>query len=61
MDAGDGNELQEGVWTHVVVVHDGAKDNIYMNGAMAAEKNFPGNLNSTAKTLGIGYNIYDVG
>jgi chitodextrinase len=61
MDAGDGNELQEGVWTHVVFVHDGAKDIIYMNGAMAAEKNVPGNLNSTAKPLGIGYNIYDGG
>lgn len=55
MDSGAGNELQVGVWTHVVMVHDGAKDKIYMDGALAAEKDVTGDLNSTTQPLGIGY------
>jgi chitodextrinase len=61
MDAGDGNEVTVGVWTHMVFVHDGAKDLIYMNGVLANEKDVPGNLNSTTRPLGIGYNIFDGG
>ena len=61
MDSGDGNVLQAGVWTHLVMVHDGAKNLIYMNGALAAEKNVVGTLNSTTNVLGIGYNPIDGG
>jgi chitodextrinase len=55
MDAGDGNELVPGDWTHVAFVHDGTKDIIYINGAQVAEKDVPGTLNTTDKPLGIGY------
>ena len=61
MDAGDGNELQPGVWTHAVFVHDGTNDIIYINGVMAATKAVSGNLNSTTSPLGIGYNSYEGG
>ena len=61
MDAGGGNELVTGEWKHVVFVHDGTKDIIYMNGAQIAEKNVAGTMNSTTKSLGIGYNPIDVG
>lgn len=61
MDAGDGNELQVGVWTHVAMVHDGAQDKIYMNGVLANQKDVAGNLNATDKPLGIGYNIVEPG
>ena len=61
MDAGGGNELVAGTWTHVVFVHDGTKDLIYMNGAQAAEKAVSGTMNSTTKPLGIGYNPVDGG
>ncbi len=55
MDAGDGNELVIGEWRHVVFVHDGTKDIIYMNGAQVAEKDVAGTLNTTDKSLGIGF------
>ena len=61
MDAGGGNELPVGTWRHVVLVHDGAKDIIYMNGVQVAEKVVTGNLNNTTKPLGIGYNAVDGG
>ncbi|MCB9300549.1 MAG: T9SS type A sorting domain-containing protein [Lewinellaceae bacterium] len=61
MDSGDGNELQVGVWTHVVMVHDGAKDKIFMDGAMVAQKDVSGTLNSTTFPLGMGYNPVDGG
>ena len=61
MDAGAANVLPTGVWKHVVFVHDGAKDIIYMNGVEAANKNVSGTLNSTTKPLGIGYNAVDGG
>jgi chitodextrinase len=61
MDAGTGNELQVGVWKHVVMVHDGANDKIFMNGVMVAEKVVVGTLNATTKPLGIGYNPIDGG
>ncbi|MBK7337908.1 MAG: laminin G domain-containing protein [Saprospirales bacterium] len=59
MDSGAGNELQVGVWTHVVAVHDGAKDKIYLDGVLAAEKVVVGTLNSTTHPLGIGYDPID--
>ncbi len=61
MDAGDANALTPGVWKHLVFVHDGAKDIIYVNGVQAAEKNVTGTMNSTTKALGIGYNPIDAG
>ncbi len=61
MDSGDGNELQEGVWTHVVMSHDGAKDKIYLNGNLVADKDVTGELNSTVHPFGMGYNPIDGG
>lgn len=61
MDAGAGNELTPGVWKHMVFVHDGTKDLIYVNGVQVAEKNVSGTLNSTTKPFGIGYNVVDKG
>src|SRR4029078_9204151 len=46
---------------HLVFVHDGAKDIIYMNGVQVAEKDVPGILNSTTYPLGFGYNVIDGG
>ena len=39
----------------VVTVHDGARDLIYLNGILAAEKDVLGNLNTTTHPLGVGY------
>lgn len=61
MDAGGGNELVPGVWKHVVFVHDGTNDFIYMNGVQIAQKAVSGTMNSTNKPLGFGYNPIDVG
>lgn len=60
LDAGGGNELVPGTWTHAVFVHDGTKDKIYINGALVAEKDSPGNLANTTHPLGIGYDPIDV-
>jgi chitodextrinase len=59
MDAGDGNELVPGVWNHVVMVHDGSKDLIYFNGILANEQDVVGDLNSTTRPLGIGFDAVD--
>jgi hypothetical protein len=59
MDSGDGNVLVAGEWKHVVFIHDGAKDKIYMNGVMVAEKDVAGDLNNTDTPLGMGYNPID--
>lgn len=61
MDAGDGNALPVGVWKHVVMTHDGAKDKIFIDGAKKAEKVVTGNMNSTTSPLGIGYDPIDKG
>lgn len=61
MDSGDGNALPVGVWKHVVMVHDGTKDKIFIDGALKGEKNVVGTLNSTTRPLGIGYNPIDGG
>lgn len=61
MDSGDGNTIVPGTWKHVVMVHDGANDKIFMNGVVVATKAVTGTMNSTAKPLGIGYNPIDVG
>jgi len=59
MDSGDGNALAPGVWKHVVMVHDGQTNKIYMDGSMVAEKAVVGSLNSTSRPFGIGYNPID--
>jgi len=61
MDAGDANKLAPGVWKHVVVVHNGAQDKIFIDGVLASQKNVTGTLKSTTKPLGIGYNAVDGG
>ncbi|MCB9049735.1 MAG: hypothetical protein H6556_09905 [Lewinellaceae bacterium] len=61
MDTGDGNELPLGEWTHLAMVHDGAKNKIYMNGVPVAEKDVTGALDNTGYPLGIGYNPIDGG
>lgn len=61
MDAGAGNELTPGAWKHLVFVHDGTKDRIYINGVQVAEKNVGGTLNASSKPLGIGYDAVDHG
>ncbi len=60
LDAGGGNELVPGTWTHMVMVHDGIKDYIYVNGVVANEKDSPGDLATTVHPLGIGYDPIDV-
>ncbi len=57
MDAGDGNELAPGEWKHIVCVHDGTNDIIYLDGVEVASKAVSGTLNSTDKNLGIGYDV----
>jgi chitodextrinase len=61
LDAGGGNELVPGTWTHVVVTHDGTEDKIFINGAMVNSKSSAGALKSTTYPLGIGYNAVDGG
>jgi len=61
MDSGDGNVLVPGTWQHLVFVHDGTKDIIYMDGVQVAEKNVSGTMSSTIRPLGIGYNAVDGG
>ncbi len=61
MDAGTGNELKVGTWTHVVAIHDGTNDKIFINGVLAATKAVAGTMNNTTKPLGIGYNAVDGG
>ncbi len=54
-DLDSGTPLVVGTWTHVVMVHDGAKDIIYFNGVQVNEKNAPGALDATTYPLGIGF------
>jgi Concanavalin A-like lectin/glucanases superfamily len=61
MDSGDGHDLKPGQWTHLVMVHDGAKNKIFLDGVLVAEKVVVGTLNNTTKPLGIGYNAIDGG
>ena len=61
LDAGDGNALPLSTWKHVVMIHDGAKDRIFIDGALKAEKIIAAPLNSTVNPLGIGYDPIDGG
>ena len=54
-DLDSGTPLALGVWTHVVMVHDGTQDIIYFNGVQVNAKNAAGALDPTAYPLGIGY------
>jgi hypothetical protein len=56
MDAKEGNELIEGFWFHVTMVHDGVDNIIYLDGQEVNRVPAPGTLNSTARPLGIGSN-----
>ncbi|MFM8487326.1 MAG: LamG domain-containing protein, partial [Bacteroidota bacterium] len=58
-DMDSGTPLSVGVWTHVVMVHDGSKNIIYFNGARVNEKNVAGALDQTVHPLGIGYDPID--
>nr|HPN70356.1 T9SS type A sorting domain-containing protein [Saprospiraceae bacterium] len=51
MDSGDGNEMVKTFWWNVVMVHDGEKDLIYVNGFKANEKPVPTALNSTNRPM----------
>jgi len=61
MDAGDGNALKIGSWQHVVMVHNGTTDKIFIDGLKKAEKAVVGALNNTVHPLGIGYDPIDNG
>jgi hypothetical protein len=61
MDAGGGNEIIPGKWTHVVAIHDGTKDKIFINGTLANSKDVAGALNDTEFPLGIGFDAIDNG
>ncbi|MBL0023977.1 MAG: hypothetical protein IPO98_02680 [Saprospiraceae bacterium] len=61
MDSGDGNEMVKGFWWHVTMVHDGAKDIIYVNGQQVASKPVATKLNSTNRALCFGSNNVDGG
>ncbi|MBK8426786.1 MAG: LamG domain-containing protein [Lewinellaceae bacterium] len=54
-DLDSGTPLIVGTWTHVTMVHDGAKDIIYFNGVQVNEKNAAGSLDATTYDLGIGF------
>jgi hypothetical protein len=56
MDSGDGNELVEGFWWYVTMVHDGENDIIYLDGVEVNSKPVMGTLNSTGRPLGFGNN-----
>ncbi len=54
-DLDSGTPLTVGTWTHVVMVHDGAKDIIYFNGTQVNERAAVGALDKTKYPLGFGY------
>lgn len=55
----DSVSLPVGAWKHLVMVHDGANDKIYVNGVLKKSIAVVGDLNSTTKPLGIGWNPID--
>jgi len=61
MDSGDGNEMVKGFWWYVTMVHDGAKDIIYVNGEEVNSKPVPTKLNSTSRPLCFGNNPIEGG
>ncbi|MFM2393191.1 MAG: hypothetical protein RLZZ546_1173 [Bacteroidota bacterium] len=61
MDSGDGNEMVQGFWWYVTMVHDGEKDLIYVNGELTNSKPVATKLNSTARPLCFGSNPIEGG
>lgn len=61
MDSKDGNEMVIGFWWHVTMVHDGARNIIYVNGEETNSVPVATKLNSTSRPLGIGNNPIDGG
>ena len=55
----DSVALPVGLWRHLVMTHDGVTDKIYVNGVLKNSKAATGNLNSTTKSFGIGFNPID--
>ena len=61
MDSGDGNELALGFWWYVTMVHDGQFNIIYVDGEEVNRRPVNGTLNSTARSMGIGFNPVEGG
>jgi hypothetical protein len=61
MDSGDGNELVQGVWSYITMVHDGTSDLIYKDGVLVNSKPASGKLNATARPLCFGNNPIEGG
>lgn len=55
----DSVSLPIGVWRHLVMVHDGLNDKIYVNGVLKNSKTATGALNNTTKPFGMGYDPID--
>lgn len=56
----DSVSMAPGVWRHLVMVHDGTNDKIYVNGVLKNTKAAAGALNNTTKPFGMGYDPIDV-
>ena len=55
----DSVALPVGLWRHLVMTHDGVNDKIYVNGVLKNSKPATGDLKSTTKPFGIGYDPID--
>ena len=55
----DSVALPVGQWRHLVMTHDGVNDKIYVNGVLKNSKPATGDLKSTTKPFGIGYDPID--
>ncbi|HLF65153.1 MAG TPA: LamG-like jellyroll fold domain-containing protein, partial [Saprospiraceae bacterium] len=60
-DMDSGTPLEIGIWTHVVMTHDGVNDVIYFNGVQVNTKAVAGALDKTKYPLGIGWDPIDKG
>ena len=55
----DSVSLPVGEWRHLVMVHDGSNDKIYVNGVLKNSKAATGALNNTTKPFGMGFDPID--
>jgi chitodextrinase len=55
----DSVSLPIGAWRHLVMTHDGVNDKIYVNGVLKNSKAATGDMKSTTKPFGIGYDPID--